>query len=440
LPGGGRGGDVSADFDVVVVGAGFAGLTAARELSMRGRSVVLLEGRDRIGGRTWTDNRLGLKLEMGGMWVHWSQPHVWAEITRYGLELTESPTPTKAYWILGGELREGTPQEWLGLADEPMTRAFARAREYFPKPHKRFDPGLVPGGFRDESASEYVEGLGLTRDQEELLKVFWAINSHGPNDAASAAHMFHGIAVYGNSWQQLLEAAGLCKINDGTDALASAIAADVQGEIRLGTRVVAVEREGGVASVGCEGGDRVTANAVIVTVPRNALRDIEFAPPLSEAKRHVISEGQVSQGVKVWARLKGRHDPFFAMGEEHSLLQYSQVEYEIEDDTIVMAWGADARALDGSDRAAVQAELRRWIPDVEVVDSTSYDWVGDPFTQQTWFVPRAGHMIHHEEMQRPEDGVHLAGADYANLDPSTIDGAIEGGLTAANRVTRQLNG
>jgi monoamine oxidase len=122
------------------------------------------------------------------------------------------------------------------------------------------------------------------------------------------------------------------------------------------------------------------------------------------------------------------------MGEEQSPLQYSQVEYEIEDDTIVMAWGADARALDGSDRAAVQAELRRWIPDVEVVDSTSYDWVGDPFTQQTWFVPRAGHAIHHEEMQRPEDGVHLAGADYATLDPSTIDGAIEGGLRVANRI------
>ncbi|MDT7642762.1 MAG: hypothetical protein QOC67_6063, partial [Pseudonocardiales bacterium] len=58
-------------YDVVIVGAGFAGLTAARELSRRGYSVLQLEARDRIGGRTWTDDRFGRELEMGGTWVHW---------------------------------------------------------------------------------------------------------------------------------------------------------------------------------------------------------------------------------------------------------------------------------------------------------------------------------------------------------------------------------
>ena len=67
-----------AHHDVVVVGAGFAGLTAARELSLRGHSVVVLEARHRIGGRTWTTERLGRTLELGGTWVHWTQPHVWA--------------------------------------------------------------------------------------------------------------------------------------------------------------------------------------------------------------------------------------------------------------------------------------------------------------------------------------------------------------------------
>ncbi len=76
---------------MVVIGAGFAGLVAARELGRAGLGVLVLEARDRVGGRTWTDGRLGHDLELGGAWVHWVQPHTWAEMTRYGREITRSP-------------------------------------------------------------------------------------------------------------------------------------------------------------------------------------------------------------------------------------------------------------------------------------------------------------------------------------------------------------
>src|SRR3954453_4640442 len=78
-------------YDVVVIGGGFAGVTAARGLRQRGYRVLILEARDRLGGRTWTSEFSDQPVEMGGTWVHWVQPHVWAEITRYGLQITESP-------------------------------------------------------------------------------------------------------------------------------------------------------------------------------------------------------------------------------------------------------------------------------------------------------------------------------------------------------------
>ena len=91
-----RRGQARADADVVVIGAGFAGLVAARELGRAGFDVIVLEARDRVGGRTWTDRRLGHDLELGGTWVHWVQPHTWAEMTRYGREITRSPAVEEA--------------------------------------------------------------------------------------------------------------------------------------------------------------------------------------------------------------------------------------------------------------------------------------------------------------------------------------------------------
>ena len=94
-------------YDVIVVGGGFAGVTAAREAALRGCSVLLLEARERLGGRTWTSPWNGSSIEYGGGWVHWHQPHTWSEITRAGLEVALSDDAERAAWYVGGERRSG---------------------------------------------------------------------------------------------------------------------------------------------------------------------------------------------------------------------------------------------------------------------------------------------------------------------------------------------
>src|SRR6476620_4856668 len=74
------------DRDVVIVGAGPAGLTAARELRKAGLSVAVLEARDRVGGRTWTDTIDGAMLEIGGQWVSPDQTALLELLDELGLK------------------------------------------------------------------------------------------------------------------------------------------------------------------------------------------------------------------------------------------------------------------------------------------------------------------------------------------------------------------
>ena len=106
--------------DAIVIGGGIAGLTAARDLRAAGRSALVLEARDRLGGRTWyrpfADTEQ--KVEIGGTWfVERWQPHVAAEIARYSLAVTQSPAGKTFRSGVGGQLLSGA-------APVPLEEAF----------------------------------------------------------------------------------------------------------------------------------------------------------------------------------------------------------------------------------------------------------------------------------------------------------------------------
>jgi monoamine oxidase len=79
--------------DVVIVGGGFVGVTAARELTMGGRSAVLVEARARLGGRTYTADHDGHAMELGGTWVDPAQPIVGPRSAATGWK----PEPSRCY-------------------------------------------------------------------------------------------------------------------------------------------------------------------------------------------------------------------------------------------------------------------------------------------------------------------------------------------------------
>ena len=89
----------------------------------------------------------------------------------------------------------------------------------------------------------------------------------------------------------------------------------------------------------------------------------------------------------------------------------------------------------------MQEQVRRLVPDAEVVDVASHDWVADPLSGETWPMQRPGALTGSlTELQRPEGPLVLAGSDYANGWAGFIDGAIESGMGAARTVERILGG
>ena len=424
--------------DVIVIGAGFAGLTAARELSRSGHATILLEAKDRIAGRTYLAERLGRNLELGGTWVHWTQPYVWAEMGRYGIKALPGPEFTKACWTANGQRHEGTAEGLMELLDGPNRLLLADSRRYFPMPWQPLDnPDLAD--IDGITLSEAIDRLGLPEDQRQLLRSFWTLNFNGRLDEAAYTQALRWCAVASGDWQLMFEACASFKIDGGTRRLAEAILADSSAQLRLKQRVVSVEQDAGGVLVETEAGEQYRARQVILALPLSVLNGIDVQPPLSPGKREAAARGQAGRGAKLWIKVDGRQERFVAFGPETAALNFVQAEYIDQDTTTLVCFGPDAGAVDVDDVAGAQAHLDAVIPGLTVLEVAGHDWVSDEHARSTWPMHYTGYLTRHlAELQRPEGRIRLAGSDFANGWGGFIDGAIESGLDAAREAASAL--
>ena len=419
--------------DVVVVGAGFAGLAVARELTAKGTSVTVLEARDRIGGRTWTAERLGRPLDLGGTWVHWTQPHVWAEISRYQLDISQSPVPEKAFWHVGGETVEGSADELFGLLDPGMEKMLADSREWFDRPYEPFlreDFDALDG----KTVLDRIDETDMPADERELVEGMWALNFNGPPEDGGLTQALRWCAAASGSWQLLFETCATYKFKYGTKALADAMAADTSADIRFDTVVSAVEEDDTGVAVTTTSGETFTASEVVVTLPLNALNSIAFTPELPELPRHAAATGQASKGMKTWIKVRGEVDPFLVFGGKDLPLTFAQSEYTVDGDTLLVAFGPRASELRPDDVDGITKALALWRPDLDVIAADGHDWVADQYSKETWPMLGPNQLRALQQFQQPHGRVHIAGSDYATGWAGFIDGALESGVKTARRL------
>lgn len=241
-------------------------------------------------------------------------------------------------------------------------------------------PDLV--GADKITVADKVAALDIPDDQRELVEAFWTLNFSGPTDEGSWLQALRWHALCGGQWMLWFEACATYRLKNGTAGLIDGIISDSHADVRLNAVVSSITHESDGVQVALADGQVIAASAAIVTVPLNALNSIEVTPPLDDVKRAAGGEGQASRGVKVWIRAKGQMKPFAAIGPADGPLQLLQKEYDVDGDTLIVALGRDAGVMDFTDRAAVEEVVRELLPDIEVVDVASHDWIADPFARE----------------------------------------------------------
>lgn len=272
--------NIQSTYDVVVIGSGFAGLIAARNLAQDSTlRVLLVEARDRIGGRTWTAKAFGEEFEMGGTWVHWNQPHLYHELHRYGLhrylKTSAGTSAPEKYYFKAAHFPVGEipPEESVAALGRVAEKFFSidglNSRALMPFPHEPFREPAVWRQYDHLTVKQQLDQLvDVPQFEKDLFVSNVATFGSATGTEIGFTEALRWFALGGHSMAGVFERAGIYKLgNGGMTAFARAILRDFKGNLLFNTVVERVDQGRNGVSLQMKDGRRIDAKAVVSTVP-----------------------------------------------------------------------------------------------------------------------------------------------------------------------------
>lgn len=442
--------------DILIIGAGVAGLAAARELSSANFNVIVLEARDRIGGRihTHTDSQFTAPIELGAEFVHGKPPETIRAAERAGVNLIELPN---THWFLhngfvakSGEFWSKTETVMDELANyTDRDESFAEFLEQYSEKHHVYDVRAM--------ATLFIEGFHAARAKQISVQGLVKTN------AAAAAI---------DDEKQFRPQTGYLPIAQWLHSESVAHGAS----FRFEKVVEAVSWRARAVTVTARGGEEFKARRLIVTLPLGLLQRnaVTFTPRLT-AKEEAANKLAVGEVVKVILRFRDR------FWEEISLPALDGTRVGLKDmaflhapDELPPTWwtqlpvrapflvgwagGTRAEEILTRDGAAVSsrsdmlidkcllalshilAEPLKVIED-RLVDVYTHDWANDQFSLGSYsYIPVGGLKAQATLAEPVEDTIYFAG-EAANKKGhhATVYGALTTGLRAAEVIRQNVS-
>jgi monoamine oxidase len=463
--------------DVVIIGAGAAGIAAARSLHDQGVRFVVLEARERIGGRVWThrDPRTPVPIELGAEFIHGSADEIEQVLKDARLPVVDI---AGRRWMVSGARWTSLDDFWDRLYRVMHLMEGARGRE------GRGREGTGRGGIerggrgreRDRSVQDFLDtrpgGRRLARDRQLARQFVEGFHAADPRLVSAKA-----LAEGGTPGEEVRETR-LAHVIDGYDRVIEWMAAPFADRIRLGAVVTRVQWAPGKAVVEVRHSDgrhrfEIEARAILVTVPLGVLQAppgeagaIAFDPDLGPAKRTALESLVSGTVVRVALHLRDRAWASEEFGRKVQHEETDALSFLHSNDTdfpvwwtaypvrapVIVGWrgGPGARRLSQLPPDEIEARAiaslarhlrmtpRRMRAMVEGV--WTHNWELDPFARGAYSYQRVGAADATDVLARPlKRTLFFAGeATGTGGSTGTVDGAIGTGHRAAKQVLRAL--
>lgn len=423
--------------DTVVVGAGVAGLAVARLLQDAGRTVIVLEARDRVGGRVHTDRSDGV-VDLGASWIHGVDGSpVAAAAEAFGMRTQE--------FTVGGYQVDSRPIASHGPDGRRLSPEEARAFADDVHAVDAVLPAVIAASAPEASYRDVTEealaAQGWSADRTQRVREYLehrAEEQYGAWIEDLAAHGLDDDAIEGDE----------VVFPDGYGVLPERLAEGL--DVRLEQIVTRVDWSEDGVWVRTPRGD-VMADSAVVTVPVGVLHAgvLEIVPPLPAVNAAALGRLRMNAFEKVFLRFPERFwgDGVYAIRQQGPEARWWHSWYDLtplHDDPLLLTFAAGPAAVatrDWSDaevQESIMRQLRRLygdgIPEPTRLHRTA--WQDDPFAHGSYAYMTVGSATSdHDDLAAPIGGVlHLAGEATWTDDPATVPAAMLSGHRAAERI------